>query len=1029
MRKLCLAIGSCALLNVSWAYELQTHEDMSEKAVELSVLIKEKKVLSDMGIKDIKQAFPNSQGDEKDIIELVRNGARFEDGLTPCDSRPRNHFYDPRTSADLRRGLITGKPSPDWALEDNGDINDQEYSYKNARQYLYDALTKSSQAERDKNFGLTFQSLGHVIHHVQDMAQPQHVRNDIHLNFGECWLKQIFGALENPSLYEQWTRARGNLPFTDPNYNQGKPVIFSTQRGFWSGADQKGLAQFTHRNFVSAGTNYQLFNGLPAPNATYPQPVPIAGQSIHIRDLLAEEGGTTDLDGYVDFIANTVIDPIVGDKPNPRSASVSIFDQDLKTYNKTITYDTDPFDPNFNIEVTVDRIPTLNRFNFRAAHEFLIPRAVAYSVGLIDYFFRGRLEGEDVEFSDTGIRLKVKNAIDAQKTPAWSGEVLYANTASGAGTLIISYDYKDATGATRYGTSLPVNMTAGDDIGLGQVSKNVYSFALSIPQGATEVRYRLVFRGRLGQEDDAVVVGMIEPVSGFLVTPNYLPADGIAGPRMIYKSGGQWKLSTEPGLQAGNIDWKGGYKDGKATRVLTWWGPRSRYFHDTSLEGRFRNQIYKDGRVFAVAPGLVFGAAVTRDANGKEWLLAVTLMNGEALLRRPFVRSDSAAMYDPILAPDGWQLVAKLANVPGVGNGETPWFFNGSGTEAQTVRRRTRLEGTINNLLVVYDGLERLKIDVDINASSARRYSLGNFDGFTVTREVHIKPDPSCYGRIEWEYPAFEIRRIRRAGRYVIAADYREDVEVLAVLSETRTEDFAVQVNGELCQSRQASRVIEAKGELALDVDTQHVVLRKEDWLENSQETRKVTAPYFHWDIYEAEIDSEAVRDRVTSTLLYLDLRYGMVVTSTLSQTIAETASGTFGSGRHATASLTETGKNTYELRSSILDKEIWSAERSITTTPGYGFGDGQVIKDPAVDYTETTIEKPDPSQLFSITSATWAIDGSKRVGASQAYYVKDPFEVYGETKMFNYLSEGDLRSLVPGAPSNATFYPFRVVK
>lgn len=48
---------------------------------------------------------------------------------------------------------------------------------------------------------------------------------------------------------------------------------------------------------------------------------------------------------------------------------------------------------------------------------FLILIAVAYSAGLIDYFFRGRLEGEDVEFTDTGIRLRVKYAIDAFDPP------------------------------------------------------------------------------------------------------------------------------------------------------------------------------------------------------------------------------------------------------------------------------------------------------------------------------------------------------------------------------------------------------------------------------------------------------------------------------------------------------------------------------------------------------------------------------------------------------------------------------------
>lgn len=31
----------------------------------------------------------------------------------------------------------------------------------------------------------------------------------------------------------------------------------------------------------------------------------------------------------------------------------------------------------------------------------LIPRAVAYSAGMIDHFFRGRIEAEDAHYTDT----------------------------------------------------------------------------------------------------------------------------------------------------------------------------------------------------------------------------------------------------------------------------------------------------------------------------------------------------------------------------------------------------------------------------------------------------------------------------------------------------------------------------------------------------------------------------------------------------------------------------------------------------
>lgn len=55
-------------------------------------------------------------------------------------------------------------------------------------------------------------------------------------------------------------------------------------------------------------------------------------------------------------------------------------------------------------------------FNFNETLQFLIPRAVAYSTGLLDHFFRGKLETQDVGFTDAGISLRVKNAIERSAT-------------------------------------------------------------------------------------------------------------------------------------------------------------------------------------------------------------------------------------------------------------------------------------------------------------------------------------------------------------------------------------------------------------------------------------------------------------------------------------------------------------------------------------------------------------------------------------------------------------------------------------
>jgi hypothetical protein len=62
-----------------------------------------------------------------------------------------------------------------------------------AREYQLKSLTETTKVDREKNAALLFRTLGQVIHLVQDMAQPQHTRNDPHSG---C-LGGFFGAGEH----------------------------------------------------------------------------------------------------------------------------------------------------------------------------------------------------------------------------------------------------------------------------------------------------------------------------------------------------------------------------------------------------------------------------------------------------------------------------------------------------------------------------------------------------------------------------------------------------------------------------------------------------------------------------------------------------------------------------------------------------------------------------------------------------------------------------------------------------------------
>jgi hypothetical protein len=179
MQKAVIAISLFAqvLTSQAIAYEVNTHRDMSIAALKASILSDPSgQLLMNLGLDINNLGLDPSNPDNKPIQsrtirEWIGYGSIVEDDFP----RSINHFYDPLHNRGLIDALIDGISSPDWALEDTGQHLFPIYqgnSFADARGYLYQALTAKSKADHDKYFGLTFQTLGQVIHHIQDMAQP-----------------------------------------------------------------------------------------------------------------------------------------------------------------------------------------------------------------------------------------------------------------------------------------------------------------------------------------------------------------------------------------------------------------------------------------------------------------------------------------------------------------------------------------------------------------------------------------------------------------------------------------------------------------------------------------------------------------------------------------------------------------------------------------------------------------------------------------------------------------------------------------
>ncbi|RFC32154.1 MAG: hypothetical protein DID91_2727703691 [Candidatus Nitrotoga sp. MKT] len=507
-----------------WAYEPKiTHRDLSAKSVSKSALNTDATLLPNLGL----QPFPQNQlFSNKTIEEIFRDDAVSEDN----NSRALNHFYDPYKDRALTvLSTSVGKKSPDWSLEDTGDIAEQLVSYKDARKYFYDALTtndptftaKVNETIRNGYWGLVFGNLGHTIHHIQDMAQPQHVRNDQHcdLGFFSCG-----GIFYNPSRYERYSSS-DEIQFkiiTIAASTQADAVFpaaseFKLPRDFWMNTAGTGIAEFTNKNFVSQGTNFRSYLGTVGASK-YPFPLPGTPTNYNVDDLYAAQGATvpTGIQSLCTGVGVNCWMTMYPTQLTAKASTLSIFDQDLQAKGVHVIYD-DGVTPIYYS----DRLFALNRFNFDAVHETLIPKAVAYSAGLINYFFRGKIQislppdgvyslidGTETGFSK--IKLRLTNASPPGEGMAggtlvaiakFHRNTCYANDLSDA--LNLNGDLNCRSKDEEIVVSEPI-----PDVTLvNSPTQFTFNFSANpIPKSATDLYIQVVYRGKLGNEADAVVV-------------------------------------------------------------------------------------------------------------------------------------------------------------------------------------------------------------------------------------------------------------------------------------------------------------------------------------------------------------------------------------------------------------------------------------------------------------------------------------------------------------------------------------------
>lgn len=433
-------------------------------------------------------------------IDWIKAGGVKEDNFP----RFLNHFYDPTTEKGIRF-LLQQNSSKDWAKDRIGN----DWSWASARSYFYESLTSPNSYIRETRLAATFRTVGQVMHLVEDLATPAHVRNDIHMPINS-----------DKDFYEEYTNrnykpTEGYAIYT--GYEPADLSTFSSFDTFWKN-NGKGLAEFTNKNFLSRDTNID--------DKAYTLPVKIG-------EWVAKETPDPSKPPVdVRYLQGYVTDSYRPDKSGPinKLAAFSYFDFEMKKRN-------------INKEVY-----TLNDGVHREYAQFLVPRAVGYAAGILNYFFRGVIELKPVAGGITGNSIKLTAKNITPNSEAMSG-----------GTLELVLRYRNipevnALKAVSFPEQYKVIKLPGDNLTIGFTPQELtFTLPEPLPDWANDVTAQLVYHGQLGNEAGAVAVGFVPlkiTPQGMKITPPssgaYASTTGTGG-----FTGLKFSVSTDSALSGG----------------------------------------------------------------------------------------------------------------------------------------------------------------------------------------------------------------------------------------------------------------------------------------------------------------------------------------------------------------------------------------------------------------------------------------------------------------------------------------------
>ncbi len=431
------------------SFEVPTHRALSDLATRSSNLddFLKSQLLLPGGI--------NESVAGRRVFEWVQEGSdREDDGF-----RFFNHFHNPLrawSQAGLRPlGVQLGSSSILW-----GQNASQEFGWQNARSVYFEALTSQTKQVRDEKFAAIAETLGQLIHLPQDAAVPAHTRNDQHLAYDgfERFALSVTGTplfdqlTQNPvrfdpSILNFTQNPLAPVPIariidaTDPEQAQATP----------SAGTNQGMAEYSNANFLSGDTIF--------------------------KDFAFPRLESIDLNSPLTLNNRRYFTKITDGETNYFLVAEGTFTERLLSL------------------VSGDKGFVLDSQVYQDYASLLLPRAVGYSAGLLDYFFRGRMEllqDADTPAGPTEVRLKVRNS-----TP---------NENAGVGEIVGLIEF--FSGDRRASASQMINLTS-------DFQEIIFDFGSSLLNDFDLSRFpkflSVVYKGHLGMEDQAVIAKTIKP--------------------------------------------------------------------------------------------------------------------------------------------------------------------------------------------------------------------------------------------------------------------------------------------------------------------------------------------------------------------------------------------------------------------------------------------------------------------------------------------------------------------------------------